>query len=168
MDRSLRILDELDDPILVYDRKGDAQYANRAARERLDDSLLATIANALRAAANGARVAIERSGTDVPLYLTFIRMEDVDGAATAVIVTDPARVRPIDDRLRALFGLTAGEMRFARIFLAAGSLPRTAAALAISAETARTHLKRIFAKTGTTSQAQLLLLLDRIGLIDVK
>jgi DNA-binding CsgD family transcriptional regulator len=62
--------------------------------------------------------------------------------------------QPID-RLRCHFGLTLAEARLA-LHLVTGETLRTAAAkLSISYETARSHLKNIFHKTGTGRQAEL-------------
>src|SRR5262245_45262944 len=60
--------------------------------------------------------------------------------------------------LRCRFGLTPAEARLA-LHLAAGETLRSAEAkLSISYETARTHLKNIFHKTGTCRQAELVVL----------
>src|SRR5262245_23608980 len=57
--------------------------------------------------------------------------------------------------LRCHFGLTPAEARLA-LHLAAGETLRSAEAkLSIRYETARTHLKSIFQKTGTCRQAEL-------------
>jgi len=57
--------------------------------------------------------------------------------------------------LRCHFGLTPAEARLA-VHLAAGETLRSAEAkLSIRYETARTHLKSIFQKTGTCRQAEL-------------
>lgn len=57
--------------------------------------------------------------------------------------------------LAALFGLTPAEGRVAALVGAGLGLPGTARRLGVSAETARTHLRRCFAKTGARSQADL-------------
>jgi len=66
--------------------------------------------------------------------------------------------------LRDLFDLTLGEARVAAL-VGSGLPPREAAArLGISEETARTVLKRVFAKTGVSRQSQLTSLLSRLAL----
>ena len=61
--------------------------------------------------------------------------------------------------LRCHFGLTRAEARLA-LHLAAGETLRSAEAkLSISYETARTHLKNIFHKTGTCRQAELVVVI---------
>lgn len=68
---------------------------------------------------------------------------------------DPAIVRD-------LLGLTLGEARVAAL-VGSGVSPRDAsAALSISEETARTVLKRVYAKTGISRQSELAVLLSKI------
>jgi DNA-binding CsgD family transcriptional regulator len=57
--------------------------------------------------------------------------------------------------LRKLYGLTRGEAALATILLKGKSIEEAAAELFISPHTARTHLKRIFMKTDTHRQTEL-------------
>lgn len=61
------------------------------------------------------------------------------------------------------YALTKAEARIARHLARGESLIQTADAIGISHETARTHLKSIFAKTDTKRQAELVLLLAKGG-----
>jgi DNA-binding CsgD family transcriptional regulator/PAS domain-containing protein len=71
---------------------------------------------------------------------------------------------PDPSTLRDFFGLTLAEARLA-VLIAQGTSPRAAAQqLNISEETARSVLKRIFAKTGTNRQSQVAALIGGIGL----
>ena len=72
--------------------------------------------------------------------------------------------RPVDPAvLRDLLGLTLNEGRVASL-VGSGLQPRdAAAALGIAEETARTVLKRVFAKTGVSRQAELVALLARLA-----
>jgi DNA-binding CsgD family transcriptional regulator len=54
-----------------------------------------------------------------------------------------------------LYGLTRGEAALASILLRGKSIEEAAAELFISPHTARTHLKRIFMKTDTHRQTEL-------------
>jgi DNA-binding CsgD family transcriptional regulator len=58
-----------------------------------------------------------------------------------------------------LHGLTPAEARLAAALVRGFSLEEAAAELVISRNTARTHLKRVFAKTGTCRQGELISLL---------
>ena len=53
------------------------------------------------------------------------------------------------------FGLTPSELRVLLGIVEVGGAPETAEALGIAEGTVKTHLKRLFAKTGTTRQADL-------------
>jgi len=55
-----------------------------------------------------------------------------------------------------LYGLTFAETRLIGLLAAGRSLDEAATALGISRATARTHLRHIFEKTGTTRQSQLM------------
>ena len=63
------------------------------------------------------------------------------------------------DLLRCHFGLTQAEARLALHLVAGETLRCAAVKLSITYETARTHLKHIFDKTGTCRQAELVVLL---------
>jgi DNA-binding CsgD family transcriptional regulator len=63
------------------------------------------------------------------------------------------------DLLRRHFGLTPAEARFALHLVAGETLRSAEAKLSITYETARTHLKNIFHKTGTSRQAELLIVI---------
>jgi DNA-binding CsgD family transcriptional regulator len=82
--------------------------------------------------------------------------------AAIVFVTDPERSTPgIQPALRRLHGLTASEADVAERLLAGRSVEEIGADLDTSVHTSRTHLKRILAKTGVRSQAELVRLLLR-------
>ena len=79
-----------------------------------------------------------------------------------VAITMPERQAraPSAEVLRGLFDLTPAETRFATA-LAAGSSPKEAAKqLGITESSGRTYLSRIFAKTGTHRQSELMSLLQ--------
>lgn len=84
--------------------------------------------------------------------------------ARVVLTFDVAAPRPRPDMalLRALFALTQAEARLAAQLTAGSSLEQAAAKLAISRETARGHLKSVFAKTDTHRQGELVALLSRL------
>jgi DNA-binding CsgD family transcriptional regulator/PAS domain-containing protein len=83
--------------------------------------------------------------------------------AAILFVNDPEQscAVPLPDQLRAAFGLTPTEaMVAARIFEGDGLRP-AAETLGMGVTTARTHLQRIFDKTGTRKQAELVRMLAR-------
>ena len=74
--------------------------------------------------------------------------------------------KDLDDRMvmaRAIFGLSDGQVALARHIVSGDSLTRTAKALGISINTARTHLTRVFEKTGVNSQTALVRTLLSVG-----
>ncbi len=62
-----------------------------------------------------------------------------------------------------LFGLTPAEILFCKRLFLGESVADIAEQLGITVETARTRLKKILQKTGTSRQGQLILLLSRLG-----
>ncbi len=102
----------------------------------------------------------------LPIVVTPIqcRSQSDDGrsAVAAVITKDTGHnVSVLAPDLGAAFNLTPGEARLAGL-IADGLGPQdAAAALGITRNTARTHLKRIYAKAGVHSQAELVRLLSR-------
>lgn len=183
----LRLLDRIPGAVLVVDRHAVVHMHNAAAKCLLSerDGLL-LVAGRLSAAVPGennhlssilARTSEgERAPADVqmlvsrpssqPLMLTMCPIGarpiqgDTDHPLIAVFIRDPSRsASPSINQLRHLFRLTPAEARLATLVLTERSLLAAAAALQISKNTARTHMKRIHAKTetGTWSDLQRLL-----------
>jgi DNA-binding CsgD family transcriptional regulator len=84
------------------------------------------------------------------------------GHSVIVCVTDlEAGVRLPGDRLRALFGLTPAETRLALAMFEGANLADAAEAFGVSLNTVRNQLARLFEKTGTTRQSELMSLMMR-------
>ncbi len=82
-----------------------------------------------------------------------------DGCA-AIYLSDPAqRIETAEPVLQGLYGLTRAEARLAADLVRGHTLEQAATERGVSLNTVRTHLKRVFAKTGTTRQADLVSLL---------
>jgi DNA-binding CsgD family transcriptional regulator len=82
------------------------------------------------------------------------------GAAAAVFITDPEEGAALDGRaLRELFGLTPAEIRLCMALVEGKSVEEYAQESAISSNTARTYVKRIYSKTGVRRQSELVRLL---------
>lgn len=78
----------------------------------------------------------------------------------AVLVNDPEDTPPLDAQmLRAWYDLTPAEARMAVLLAGGLSLNEIVDRVGIGANTARTHLKSIFGKTGTRRQGDLIRLL---------
>jgi DNA-binding CsgD family transcriptional regulator len=75
----------------------------------------------------------------------------------AVYVYDPEAGIAMDrERLRGLYGLSNAEIRVAEAMLATPDPAEVAKRCCISLHTVRSHLKALFAKTGTQGQADLM------------
>ncbi|MDR6288488.1 DNA-binding CsgD family transcriptional regulator [Inquilinus ginsengisoli] len=118
------------------------------------------------AALAGTRLRISRPSGRLPLLLTVIAVRDgaaglrAQGPLAAIFIMDPDRGDTPDPALlQELFGLTAAEAAFAAEISRGDGLQAVAGRLAIADTTARTHLARVFEKTGTRRQAELVRLL---------
>jgi DNA-binding CsgD family transcriptional regulator len=83
------------------------------------------------------------------------------------ILVEVKKPTPVYEDLKALlqsaFGLSNGEARLAHKLASNGSLPETLEDLKITRNTAKTHLRRIYEKTGTQSQLELTQLILSLG-----
>lgn len=128
-----------------------------------------TIDAAGRAAAAGAHIRVSRPSGRRPLLLTVIpvaraRVHAGLAAQVAVFITDPdGAASPAPALLREMFGLTTAEAALAVEISRGQGLDAAADRLSIAKTTARTHLARIFDKTDTGRQAELVRLLLRCG-----
>jgi len=82
--------------------------------------------------------------------------------AIAVLVDPDARLAPVISTLKAMFGLTPAEARLAVALQSGNDVSEASVHLHISSETARKHLRSIFAKTGTRRQADLVALISNL------
>lgn len=94
------------------------------------------------------------------LLLPLPPAPDGSGSPAALFVYEPAGagLAPAD-LLERIYGLTPAESRVVGRILVGRTLEESARDLGIGRETARTHLKRIFRKVGTTRQTDLVRLL---------
>ncbi|MFH7320300.1 helix-turn-helix transcriptional regulator [Desulfurivibrio sp. D14AmB] len=136
-----------------------------------DDHLQKLLRQSLRAAAsrrfNGAGGLVEVPGADGVRMQLLIRpihpevsVQGESAAHVAVYFHDPAAGALIDaGRLRRLYELSEAEIRVARAMTVTPEPAAVARHCHISLHTVRSHLKAIFLKTGTSSQAALMKLL---------
>jgi DNA-binding CsgD family transcriptional regulator/PAS domain-containing protein len=86
------------------------------------------------------------------------------GATGAIFVHQAELKRPtLIQFVAKRFGLTEAESRVLFTILEAGGVQETAAVLGVSDETVRTHLKRLFRKTDTRRQADLVRLIGEMA-----
>jgi DNA-binding CsgD family transcriptional regulator len=118
-------------------------------------------------AAPPMRLRLPRPSRRPPLLLSLYPIWRLDGATASIprpsvgiFVTEPDVCGRIDrDALADAFRLTPREAAVADLLASGHDLKGAAQALAIGIGTARNHLKRVFEKTDTHSQARLMALL---------
>lgn len=111
-------------------------------------------------------ISLERRSGGSELALTVGRLPisgrflGTDRRTAAIYITDPDKPFELDAaKLRLIYKLTPAEARLAALLAQGRRLEDAAADLAVSLNTVRTHLKRIFSKTGTDRQAELVRLI---------
>ncbi|RUW21496.1 helix-turn-helix transcriptional regulator [Mesorhizobium sp. M4B.F.Ca.ET.013.02.1.1] len=186
-------LDHLAVPVVLTGASGAILHANEAAQQMLSVegpirsrngllqaqnpavalALQEAIASAARADASlGSRgIGLPISAPGQPPAVAYV-LPLTEGTAraafrpacAAVFVSTTTSASPLPEAvLTTLFDLTPAE---ARVLLRIGSglsAPRSAVALGIGENTLKTHLNRIFAKTGTRRQADLVKLISDMG-----
>ena len=116
----------------------------------------------------GGRMLVSRAGGQRPYALLVLPVPS--GAkilaalaiACAIHIQDLAAAAPVPDEAMALFGLSPREADLAVALVHAGTLDKAARTARMAHNTARNHLQRIFAKTGTSGQADLVQFLSRL------
>lgn len=99
------------------------------------------------------------SPVGLPLSLV-VRPHKSGNAAAVVEVSDPNQnPKPDKQMLMMLYGVTATEAAIASALLSGLNVAETARLCAMTVNTVRTHLKRLFQKTGARRQAELILIL---------
>ena len=83
-----------------------------------------------------------------------------DNPAAAIFISDPTRLAATNTKnLRRIYDLTPTEARMAAYIAAGCSIDISAKEMGVTRQTARTHLKRVFSKTGASRQGELVSLL---------
>ncbi len=102
------------------------------------------------------------SGPSLPLLVSPIRAEDpllgqLAGPVAMLLVADPQQQRRTQQSdLARLYGLTQAEARLLTALIGGLSVAEYAESASISVNTARVHLKQVFAKTGERRQSDLI------------
>ncbi len=137
------------------------------ARALFDDAIERYRSQAVPTVQSVPMVSLRDGTPPLILHLMPVRRaaRDIFSRSMAVLcVTQVGQVGPPDMRvLCGLFDLTPAEAKVARGIAMAHTPEMVAASLNISLETARSHLKRIMQKTGTTRQPELVLLLSGLS-----
>jgi DNA-binding CsgD family transcriptional regulator len=185
-------LDRLPHGFALTDGKGKVFYSNAAAKEILsNEDGLSLDLGAIRASrpedhaalrrmlsdcaedpnSPARRIAIARPSGSISYWLLLVPSPrpatirlGADGPSVAVLLMNPDYMpEPDPSMLRELFSLTPAEARLAAALVEGQNLEEAAVSLAITIETARTHLRRIFSKTSTNRQGELISLIMRVA-----
>jgi DNA-binding CsgD family transcriptional regulator/PAS domain-containing protein len=103
-------------------------------------------------------------GHVLPLRRPTVRQEAGAEAVAAIFIATPTdlHLAPLDALVK-LYGLTEGEGRVLSLIATGQNRRQTAASLAIADSTVKSHLDHIFAKTGTSTQPELVRLLTSLS-----
>jgi len=189
------VLDQLASGVILLDQRNRILYLNAAARLfGLEGGALSLRSGTLRARSQahakrlddlilGAQRGMPASAMSIPrigdgqllmVLASSVRGRDIERfadmnmpeAAVLVFVVDPVNSSgmPISWVMDA-FGLTAAEARVALAASTGASIPVVAGSLRLSQNTIKTHLRRVYAKTGTGRQAELARVIASLGLL---
>lgn len=181
-------LEALPCPVLLLDDERRVLQANRAAHARLQaGETLTELRGRLVAggadreafeadwaamcadpAGTGRAFALRRNGESAGLLLDATALDEAGERIWLLRLAETVASRPrLAAGWRLQFALTASECRVGLALLEHGDAVSVAAALGVTGNTVRSHLKTMFAKTGTHSQAALALRLAQpLRLID--
>lgn len=137
---------------------GDQRRLDHAIRTALDEGRPGLVTVAGSETGSLRLLVVPISGQALDMFLT---------TAALVVAVDIVRATRLDedgfDLLASTVGLTRRERDVARL-VAGGSNPRTSAGvLGMTYDTARLHLKAVYAKVGVHSQAELISLVSRLA-----
>ena len=183
-DRFAEIVDRLAVAVFLVDSTGFVRHANAAAHSLLEDGRLlrarhgrleaaeaaerAALLAAIAAGGEGAQSVPLTSSAGERLIASILPLEsgfrrEASGgsrAAAAVFINRPAgRFEFPGETVAKLFKLTGAEMQILFALLDGATIAETAQRFGIAPATVKTHLRRLFAKTGTSRQSQLVALL---------
>jgi DNA-binding CsgD family transcriptional regulator len=178
---SAATLDVMAMPIFILDAKGHCIDTNAAADRLLATTRLIRIsggvlviadrdarrevADAVRAAAAGANspgrraavvaLMLEENRRYAAEVIPLSRESEQNGSLAALLLQEIGKLQPLPDEILVkLYGLTRAEARLVTLLAQDLSLEDAAAALGVARTTAKTHLQRVFEKTGTNRQPQ--------------
>ncbi len=189
------VLDRLTAGVILLDRRSRIIYANRAARSfgapegalRLRSESLSThssshtrqlqhlIEAARRGAASGAMsLPLPGDGRLLTVLVTSMRSRDLgrfndagmrDAAVLVHIVDAADRLGLPAAILMQAYELTQAEAKVALAASSGATIAEAATQLDLSPNTIKTHLRKVYAKTGVTRQAELARLIASVGLL---
>jgi DNA-binding CsgD family transcriptional regulator len=161
-----RLLKENDGLLLARDGLRAGQIDESARLQQLiAEASLTSAGKGLKA---GGAMNISRNNRP-PLHVLVspVRRVNLDGRRSVraiVLAADPTqRIRPAQEVMQFLFGLTPAESRVATLLADGHSSTEIAETLGVSRNTLKTQLASVYSKTGTSRQAQLVRLMLQIS-----
>lgn len=186
-------LDRIDCGVFILGSDRHLLHANRTAHALMGSGLILTAgrlratdpeaqkALQIRCDAAGGEGATARAAADAALLvpngerglmlqvlplISSLGVPDLQTARVIVLASDPSGNHAYDPSVvRDAFRLTLGEARLAALIGAGTSPNAAAAALGIAEATARTVLKRVFAKMGVSRQSEMATLMGRLFML---
>jgi DNA-binding CsgD family transcriptional regulator len=188
-------LDRLTIGVVLLDRRERIVYLNQSARLfctaggplQLHNMKIETVSSVhtrqlhvlIRAALQGTptgAMSLPRSsdGRLLTVLVASVRSRDLDrfddagmrDAAVLVFIVDPAnRVGVPADWLIQAYGLTQSEAKIALAVASGMTIPEAALHLGLTVNTVKTHLSKVFMKTGVCRQSELARLIASVGLM---
>jgi DNA-binding CsgD family transcriptional regulator len=149
--------------------KGQVAATHRSANAELQDLIAAALSadSSASLATRGAVLLPRADGFPLMAYVMTIAAAGADGPQSAramiILVDTEKRREPTESILRTAFGLTPAEARLAIAFAGGRDLQEIANDQAISIGTVRKYFKAVLAKTNTSRQAELAILLARLA-----
>jgi DNA-binding CsgD family transcriptional regulator len=150
-------------------RGGTLRARSQAHAKRLDDLILGAQQGLPASAMSIPRIG---NGQLLTVLISSVRSRDIErfadmsmpDAAVLVFVVDPVNSSGMSiSWVMDAFGLTPAEARVALAASSGAAIPVVAMSLQLSQNTIKTHLRRIYAKTGTSRQAELARVIASLG-----
>lgn len=152
-----------DDDDLVI-RNGRLRVRDSTCQRHLTDALAwALTVDSGYNAGRGSLPIVHAAGEGMPTRVWWLQVE---GGVIYFLMDGAGLTEKRLDLAAAIYGLSAGQRRLAGLIADGQSLPDAARQMDISANTAKTHLQRIYDKTGVHSQTALMRVLLSIGVPD--
>ena len=171
--RVISLPDDLRERLRIHEGLTISGGRLRATQRRWDKGLRTTIARAAQIGTHYHQYVYSLAVRGMPTFPVLLGENDRGGILNCMVLAIEGSVfvrlddvdedTPRLDRAATVFGLSAAQQRLAAEIVRGHTLPIAASALGISVNTARTHLNRIFDKTGVHSQAALVRILLSVG-----
>lgn len=165
------VMDQLSAAVLLVDRSGKILRANGAAQRLCDSDTVicerqGSVALSDAEANQAVKAALMRQGSDPQMigargrdgaaYLVAVMSVHAQSGTAAVLINPQEAEQPaIGKHIAGLFGLTPRELCVLMPLLEGRTIDEIAAGMGIAVATAKSHLDKVFSKTGTNRQADL-------------